>query len=131
MATEMKRFASALLLAGLATAALLPSASAALVDPCVGSLCEYVSVAHGCLEGNPHYIVECLGIRGSACISFHVGGFRLGIPHTTNLRIQFSTYGFEFIAFTHASTVGHLDPFTINYGFGVFTIDLSTGARSC
>lgn len=127
----MKRLVPIVLLVGLASTALLPPAAAAQVELCPELYCELVLRARSCLTGNPHYIVECLDIRGSACISFHIGGFYVGTPHTTNLRIQFSTYGFEFVAFTHTDTVGSVTPIIINYGFGVFTIDLNTGARSC
>jgi hypothetical protein len=128
MATTMTRLPHFLLLAALTT---LPFVGSADASYCV-DICMYlINQAKECLNRDPLEIPECMGLKGSACISFHLGGFVLGTPHITNLRLQFSAVGVDFMIAPNADAIGNLNPRSIFYGFGVFTIDLSPDARSC
>ncbi|MFO1534366.1 MAG: hypothetical protein ABR586_01740, partial [Thermoplasmatota archaeon] len=129
-ATTMTRLPHFLLLAAMTT---IPFAAPADAYFCADlDLCDYlIGQAKDCLNRDPLEIPACMGLKGSACISFHLGGFVLGTPHITNLRLQFSAVGVDFMIAPNAEAIGNLNPRSIFYGFGVFTIDLSPDARSC
>jgi hypothetical protein len=130
----MKALPAILLLASLTATPLVGTASARN-DSCNSHFpdeaCQLLAQIQECLDKPVTLIPDCLGLKGTFCMSFHIGLLMLNLPHLTRERIQFAGVGAEFTIPPRIQTTSTASGAPSMVGFGVFTIDLNSDGRTC